>query len=223
MRAWMGPLSGVLMLLCLVIAGCEGPGFVSYVIAGPAKVDALYTLEDRPTLVIVDDPEHLLGNVNYPAVVGANTGFHLKQNEILTEPNIISQDRLSVYAAEQGDRYASMPIDQIGQQLGAEWVIHVRIKSVDIQSKNTYYEPTAKLEVKVVDARTGARLFPVSEEAGMGSSNPPGHAMTVRLKSQTIEETRRYALPMLERSLAERIGLEVAQLFYKHVPPDAKT
>ncbi len=212
----------LVMLACLAGIGCEGPAFVSYVITGPPKIEAIYTLADQPTLVIVDDPKQLLGNPNNATVVGANVGFHLKQNEVFTEAATIPQDRLSTYAAGLGDKYAATPIDRIGQELGAAQVIHVMVKSVNLQSKNTYYEPTAELEVKIIDADTGKRLFPTHDNTLPGAAVQPGHPMRVTMKSQTLDETRRHALPMLARSLSERIGLEVAQLFYKHLPPDAE-
>ncbi len=210
---------GLLLLVCLACAGCEGPGFVAYVIAGPSKVKAKYLLAPRPTLVIVDDPDNMLGDPNNPAVVGANVGFNLKENEVLLPELVVSQDHLSVLAAQMGDRYMATPIDQIGQRLKAEQVIHVRVRSTRMQSDNTYYQPTAEVEVKVIDALTGKRLFPADDSANP-KPNAPGEPMTIQLKRQTLDETRRHALPMLARSLAERVGLEVAGLFYDHVPPD---
>lgn len=211
---------GLLLLVCLACAGCEAPGFVTYVIAGPPKIKAKYVLEPRPTLVIVDDPDNMLGDPNNPAVVGANVVFNLKENEVLLPELVVSQDHLSLLAAQMGDRYMATPIDQIGQRLKAEQVIHVQVRSTRMQSDNTYYEPTAEVEVKVIDAITGKRLFPADDGSANPNSNAPGEPMTIQLKSQTLDETRRHALPMLARSLAERVGLEVAGLFYDHVSHD---
>ena len=208
----------------LPLAGCaEIPGFASYVISGTPKTKARYTLEERPTLVIVDDPNNVLGDPNFPAVIGANAGFHLKENKQLTPEQVVSQDHLSVLAANMGDRYLATPIDEIGRRLKAEQVIHVQVNAVNLQSDNTYYEPTAELEVKVIDVETGARLFPTDtpDIPGMELATKPGYRLRVEMKRQTVDETRRHAVPMLARSLAERIGLQVAQVFYDHVPPDS--
>lgn len=210
----------VMLLMCLLCAGCEGPAFVAHVIAGPPKVKAQYKLEPRPTLVIVDDPQQMLGDLNNPIVVGANVGYNLKENGVLLPEQVISQDHLSVLMAQMGERYMATPIDQIGQRLNAEQVIHVLVRSASMVSDNTYYEPTAKVEVKVIDALTGKRLFPTIGEGKNPKPNEPGELMVIRLKRQTLDETRRHALQTLTRGLAERVGLEVAGLFYDHISPD---
>ncbi len=209
-----------LVLAVLSLAGCQGPGFVSYVLTGPDKVKAAYTLELRPTLVIVDDPTNALGDRNFPAVIGANVGFNLKQNEVLTPELIVSQDRLSSLAVQMGDRYPAMPIDRIGTRLKAQQVIYVHVRSVRMQVAGAYYHPEAVVEVKVIDAQTGARLFPKAGEYQDPLTTPPGLTFAVEMKRQTLDENRRHAQSMLTRSLAERVGLEVAQVFYDHVPPD---
>lgn len=211
-----------LALACLWTAGCDAPGFFGYVVGGPPKVKARYTLEARPTLVIVDDPRNLLGDPNFPTVVGANVGFHLVRNEVLTPEQVVPQDHLSTLAAQLGDRYPATPIDQIGTRLDAEQVVHVLVRSVNLRVDNTYYHPTAAVEIKVIDAGTGARLFPGPGDQPQAQATAPGHTLNVELRRQTLDETRRYALPMLARSLSERVGLEVAQVFYDHVPPDAE-
>lgn len=212
----------ILALSCLCLAGCEGPGFVGYVIAGPPKVKAKYKLEPAATLVIVDDPQELLGDPNFPAVVGANAGFHLTQNGVLKAEQVVPQDHLSTLANQLEDRYLSTPIDQIGARLDAKQVIHVLIRSVNLKADNTYYQPVATFEVKVIDTGTGERLFPKPADQPASRATAPGYTVNVEMMSQTLDTTRRSALTMLARSLSERIGLEVAQVFYDHVPPDAE-
>ena len=212
----------ILAVSCLYLAGCAGPGFVGYVIAGPPKVKAKYTLKPAATLVIVDDPQDLLGDPNFPAVVGANTGYHLTQNDVLTTEQVVPQDHLSTLAAQLGDRYQNTPIDQIGSRLDAQQVIHVLIRSASLEADNTYYQPAATIEVKVIDTATGDRLFPQPADQPASRATAPGYTVEVQMKSQTLDTTRRGDLMILARSLSERIGLEVAQVFYTHVPPDAE-
>lgn len=213
-----GALCG-LLLLCLICAGCEAPGFIAYVVGGPPKMKARFTLEEQSTLVIVDDPSNMLGDPNNATVIAANVGFHLKENDVLLPELVVPQDHLTVLAANMGDRYLATPIDQIGRRLKADQVIHVQIREVSLQSANTYYEPSAEVEVKIIDTQTGKRLFPISEDKVPGIS-VPGETLMIEMKRQTLDETRRNAIQMMARDLAERIGLEVAGLFYDHVPPD---
>lgn len=212
----------ILMLMCIGQAGCAGPGFVGYVIAGPPKVKAKYTLKPAATLVIVDDPQQLLGDPNFPAVVGANVGYHLTQNDALTTKQLIPQDHLSTLAAQLDDRYPATPIDQIGTRLDAKQVIHVLVRSTNLEADNTYFRPVATVEVKVIDTATGDRLFPKPADQPTHRATAPGYTLNIEMKSRTLDTTRRAALTMLARELSERIGLEVAQLFYTHVPPDAE-
>ncbi len=204
----------------LFSAGCEGPGFIAHVLAGEPKVPATFILTPRPTLVIVDDPHNALGDPNYPAVVAANVGHHLKKNEVLDATQIISQDRLSSLATQMGDRYPMSPIDRIGARLNAEQVIYVYIRTVKMQVAGAYHHPVAGIEVKVIDVAEGTRLFPKAGEYDDPQTTPPGQFMSIEMNRQTIDTSRRHAGSMLARELAERVGLEVAQLFYKHVPID---
>ncbi len=212
--------SVVLLIGVLFLTGCPGPGFVAHVLTGPPKVKARYTLAPRPTLVIVDDAQNALGDPNYPAVVGANVGFHLTQNQALEPTQIVSQDHLSSLAVQLGDRYLTTPIDRIGARLKAEQVIYVRVRSVKMQIAGAYYHPVATVEVKVIDAVQGTRLFPKAGGYIDPQTTPPGLTLSIELQRQTIDPNRRHASSMLARHLAERVGLEVAQVFYDHVPPE---
>jgi hypothetical protein len=217
-----GPLAAaaVLALAVLSAAGCKGPGFLAYVIAGPKKIPARYTLEPRPTLVIVDDPSRALGDPNYATVVGANVGFHLKQNQALPETMIVSQDKLSALASELGEDYASTPVDRIGARLGADQVVYVLVRSVTMQVAPGYFKPLAVVEVKVIDTPTGRRLFPDPGVYQDPRQMPPGHTLSIEMTRQTLDPGHRQAAATLARSLSEKIGLEVAQLFYRHAPID---
>ena len=215
----------LLTLAALTAAGCEGPGFLTYVITGPGKVKARYTLGHRPTLVIVDDPNRALGDPNYATVVGANVGFQLKHNHALPEPLVVSQDRLLSLAARMGDDYATTPIDRIGARLDADQVVYILVRSVNMRIAPGYYQPAAMVEVKVIDTPTGKRLFPKpgtypSPRQTPPVQTPPGQTLSVEMKRQALDPGR-HAESILARRLAERIGLEVAQLFYDHDRPDA--
>lgn len=206
--------------MSLALAGCEGPGFVAYVLKGPDKVKALYTLTKDKTLVIVDDPSRVMGDPNLPAVIGANVGFHLDQNNVLHDGQVVPPDLLSGLAARMGDDYFATPIDQIGAKLQADQVIHVLVRSVNMRVSADYYRPSAVVEVKVVDVHGGGRLFPKASDATLWQARPPGIMLNVQLPHQTVDSGRRDTGTLVARQLAERIGLKVAQLFYNHQKQD---
>jgi len=208
------------LALSLAPAGCAGPGFISHVLKGPDQVKAIYSLPAGTTLVIVDDPDRAMNDPNLPAVIGANVGFHLDQNDALTEGRVVSPDPLSSLSARMGDDYLATPIDHIGAKLGADQVIHVLVRSISMRVTANYYRPAAVVEVKVVNAHDGARLFPKARNDNPSQARPRGMVMTVQLRHQTADVGRRDTGPLMARRLAERIGLEVAQLFYDHIQPD---
>jgi len=214
-----------LLALTLVTTGCSGGGFpggggfLAHVINGPNQVLALYALPPGKTLVIVDDTDRAMGDPNLPAVIGANVGFHLEQNDAMPDGRLVPSDRLSSLSARLGDAYLATPIDHLGAELGADHVIHVSVRSVSMRVASNYYHPSAVVEIKVVNAHDGARLFPKVRDED-AQTRPPGMVMTVQLKHQTADTGRRDTGALMSRRLAERIGLEVAQLFYDHQKPD---
>src|SRR5690606_23915575 len=75
----------VLMLLVTVagLAGCEALGLAADTIA-PPKTKAIYNLQGRLTLVLVDDPNNQLGNDALTDQIAAMIEFELKQNEVVS-------------------------------------------------------------------------------------------------------------------------------------------
>lgn len=215
-----GKVPGVCLWLLLAVvalgaSGCE----LAYLLKGPDNIKARHTLLEHKTLVIVDDPTGKLGNPNLAAVVGANVGHHLTANQALPQDAIIPQNRLTELAVSLGEDYLTTPIDRVGQRLGARQVVYVLIRSVNMRVVANYYRPTVVVEVKLIDVDTGKRLFPDPGDYPNIQATPPGMILTVQMRHRTLDEGRRDAESLLARRLAERIGLDVAQIFYDHEKP----
>lgn len=211
------------VLLAVLAQGCAGPGFLADLFKGPGKVKAQYTLPDQPTLILVDDPQHLLGGPAMPGVVANNIAYHFQQQKkpVINAP-LISQQALDTYAATHGDQFAATPIDQVGRDLGADTVLYVLVKSVEMNVAGSVYHPEAAVEVKVIDALDGQRLWPTAGKLADTSRSPPGHELVVEMPHRdTLQQapgpgTRR----LIDRELAEKIGLEVSRLFYDWKRPE---
>ena len=212
-------------LLALLAAAPLIPGCIAAdlfgALAGDRKVPARHELADRPTLVFVEDPDDALGSRSLRHVVAANVGHHLVQKKVLSaEP--VSPRRVSQLAEELGSEFDRLAIDEVGRRLGAEQVIHVLIESATLEYHAAMVlRPRARAQVRVIDAVAGRRVFPaVTGFQGPGAP-PPGEPVTVQMQHRgSPEDQRRGRDPLLHRALAERLGLQVARLFFDHRLPE---
>lgn len=211
LRTW--PAAALLLTAALASAGCEGFAFLAAL--GGETVPAMYELQDRPTLIMVEDPHNALGDASLNRLIASHADHHLRDHEVLSEP-AVPQGELAALAERLGDAYARTPIDEVGQALEAEQVIHVLIDSVSLQAAPGVYRPTVTAEVRVIDAVESRRLFPASRRVEDPDSRPPGHPIRTQLTYRTDETEARALEVSLKRALAERLGEDVAQVFYKH-------
>lgn len=209
----------ILLVAFCLLAGCEGPAFIASTLAGKDKIKAIATLPDRPTLVMVDDPHQALGNPTLAGVVAGHIAYHLRENGAITTP-FVSQIKLAEVRDRLGDEYRNTPIDQIGRLAGADQVIYVNIESAALQPAPSYYRPTALLELKVVDAVESKRLFPEPPPIIEAGAPSRGRTMEVSFRYKGLEAESAGQDAMLARKLAERVGREVARLFFDYKPDD---
>jgi hypothetical protein len=205
-----------------LLTGCAGLGYLANAATGGNKVPAKHTLKPKPTLIMVDDPDRRLAQPTMVSQIAANARFHLRQNTALTEPLLSPTDQLPRVRRDLGNDYHATPIATVGQQVGAEQVVHVLIRSVDLQYGGPVYRPQAACEVKVIETQTGKRLFPEDQSQIEGLS-PRGYVVRSKLPSRHGDDTVRGARTIMARKLARRIGRDVARLFYRHeARPTAK-
>ncbi|MEX0655427.1 MAG: hypothetical protein WD534_01860 [Phycisphaeraceae bacterium] len=201
-----------LALLALTLTGCEAFSYLSTM--GGEKVSAVYPLADRPTLVMVEDPDNALGDPTLSRVIANHVNHHLSENEAV-QSTLVSQAELVALAERLDEEYRQMPIDRVGQQLGAEQVVHVLIDRVQLTSAPGMYRPTAQVEVKVIDAAESRRLFPSANRVEDRSA-PPGHRLQTQMDYIADNGGGAGVEPAMMRALAEQVALDVAQLFYDH-------
>jgi len=194
-------------VIAIGLAGCTVGGFIAANVL-PETIDALYEPTNRKTVIVVDDPDKLLPSVPLMGVTAARVEATLKEQEVITEFVPSNQvDALRFANAE----FETWPIDRIGREVGAEQVIYIRIERFAIITTPDTTQPTATYRVRVVESKTGQRLFPVDTKAGVRK--------TTQMNFRSVRGATRGNLSLLERRLADRLGLDAAKMFYDHEPP----
>ena len=209
-----------LLALLMLMPGCIAADLFG-ALAGHRNVEARHELADRPTLVFVEDPDDALASGSLRHVVAANVAHHLVVNEVLTDEPI-SPRRLARLAEELGSGFDALAIDEVGRRLGAEQVIHVLVESASLEyHAPTVLRPRASAQVRVIDAVASRRVFPAVTGFQSPGARPSGESVSVQMEHRSAtEDQRRGRDPRLHRELAERLGLEVARLFYDHRLPE---
>lgn len=198
------------------LAGCEAFSFLSQ--AFVTKVDAKYKLADQPTLILVDDPQSLLGDPSLERVLAARVGFYLAEQGVVKE--IVSPDRVAGLATKLGPHYATAPLDQIGLAAGAKQVVNVYVEQTDFRVEEGTYRPGMRVRVKVVDAATGKRLFPAADASTSGdlTTSANGYPVASQLFYKIGIGEGTDDVTQAVKAVVERSGRDVSRLFYQYTP-----
>lgn len=205
--------SMVMVVSCAVmsqLAGCNIAGPAYAIAAGPPKKPAEYELQDRPTLVFVDDRENALSRRNLRRQIADRVSEDLMVEGVVTR-TISPRDGLAVAHAET--HHEPMAIDEIGRSVGADQVIYIEMLAFALSADGTAPVPAARCAIKVIDVQHREKLFPrpgAGDEARV--MDIPGAPVSMDLYQSNA--TRR----QIEDMLAEVVGVEIAKVFYEHAP-----
>jgi hypothetical protein len=222
------------------LPGCEFFGWIAQAIDPPIK--KLYELpEEQPILVVVDDPNQLLGSQDIATVLAARVGWEIEQNvddvPVIPQEKLdeyrkkvekaaaeapvpkMAEDKLTEYRQKQvNDAFRKVPLTKIGRELGAKKVISIYVESAELNQDPSALRPRLLTRVKVVDVDTNARVFPPLD---MPSSDDPmlanrGFAITSQFFNKSTTEENRGDTTIAMRTLAKTAGVDIAKLFYDH-------
>lgn len=215
-----------LLAISLPLTGCAGGGFLSYVFGAGEGIPPKYNLEDRDTLILVDDPDRRLGPGTMPAVVSNNIKHHLqgqrdKDDDFMPTARLVTMSDLGDLTRRHGQALDKMPIDDIGRLADVEQVIYVEVQSASIYHESRQVsKPKASVTVKVLDVVERKRLFPPPPPLQDSSHTPPGHPVSFEMRYDGVNDSGgRGGEAVLRQQLAEETGKKVAQVFYKHYKP----
>ena len=193
-------------------------GIVDEAFNGGPTTPAVYVLPDRITAVLVDDPDRTLTDPRVPRTIGAVAIHNMRFHDAPKTATLVAADQVARLEARLGDDWHTTAIDDIGRRLNAEQVVYARLTPIALDAQRGELDgiPSLRLDVKVIDAATGARVWPPDT---VGS--PDGYAVVTR---PTIAQ-RRDRLSGKETArqtldhLTEEAGLALGQLFYDWAPP----
>ncbi len=228
---------GVTLIGCtgipLSLPGCEMAavpfaGFENY------TVPAQYVLPARPTVIIVEPASRSIEDQRFARFVAARAQVQLADN-LVSPPDapaaqptathdapglsLIDAAEVVRYQDQQGAAYYAMAIDRLGRELGAEVVIYAKVANAKLNDQGAVLQPQARLMVRVVDARTGDRLWP-QQHAGM-EGDVTAWPISVGGVHQTTSagELSGTTRDRAWRDLADSAGLELSRLFYEWQRP----
>jgi hypothetical protein len=199
-----------LAAIALLLPGCNIVGPAYAIASGPPKKSAEFVLQDRPTLVFVDDRSNVLSRRNLRRQIADRASEELMLQEAVMR-TISPRDGLAVAQTETHGK--PMAIDVIGRSVGADQVIYIEMLAFALSADGTTPVPMARCAVKVIDVTNREKLFPAinsTDEARMMDIA----AGPVSMELYKTGATRR----QIEDTLAEVVGTEISRLFFDHAP-----
>ncbi len=202
----------------MVAAGCNILTPAAYLAFGQPKADARYELEDRATVVFVDDRNNAIP-VNSSRVrqqIADRVSKDLLSEKVLDQV-ISARDAMAV-ARSQDREGKLLSVEALGEAVGAKQVIYIEMMSFRGSMDNVRPQPAAACRVKVVDVAERRRLYPPPEGESAWDEimavSPP--------LSQELYRTSQ-GRRQLEQLMADLLGDRIAKMFYKHVPDEIGT
>jgi hypothetical protein len=197
----------------LACQSCNIGAPLYYILHGPQRTPALYELQDKPTVVFVDDRNNAIperADVLRRDIADL-VSVELMKKKILTN-TIRPADAMKV--ARQNDRYNSvMSIGDIAAAVGAEQIIYVEMLVFRTSEDGYSPRPVSAANVKVLDVASQMQVFP----AATSDAESDGHLVQVVMSPISGEyySQGREMFPIYEM-LAEEVGTKIAKVFYEH-------
>ena len=141
-------LMSLLILSATVLSSCNILTPIAIIFAPDPKVEAEYELQDRPTVVFVDDRQSLVTPTSLRRIIADRVSQDLMVKEILTT-TISTTDAEAI--ARQGDTSGNpMPIDAIGRSVGAEQVIYIEVLEFKDRTDRFTPQPRSTCRIRVI-------------------------------------------------------------------------
>lgn len=202
------PLAAVALVGSLALCGCNIVAPAFYLIHGPEKTPAAYTLDrKRTTIIFVDDQNSILKRRNLRLEIASSATETIQREKLVDD---MLDGRAAIIAATRDRDGEPMSVTEIGRATKADIVIHVIVDGFTLSVDGVAYTPAASVRVKIIDAKEDNRLWP---PAALDKGAP----VNVNLfeKAQNPPTTSG-AIAQAENELASEIGKAVAELFYEH-------
>lgn len=188
--------------------GCNILGPVVAVVSGPATRSAAYELDPSLNYVIfIDDLRSNLPKRSLRDIIALTAEENILAEGLLSPDNLISATAARRAASSETNEN-KMPIVEIGKRVGADVVIYLTIDGFLLSRDGASAMPTALSRLKILDVHENRRLWPPNEE---------GYSVIVQPQREMGDLPKDLAgRNAMEVALAKRLGLALAQTFYKH-------
>lgn len=206
-------IASILLAVLLASGGCNVASAVAYATTPNPVQEAEYELQDKPTVIFVDDRRNQVNPVRFRRTIADVLSEDLLEEELVSD---VISPRDATAAARQLDR-GSRPasVVRVGELVGAEQVIYVEMLNFSLSRDGFSPDPFANCNVRVIDVGGKKRMFPPLEKGDSKS-----FLLQVSLpaeKSQGLTDSR--VRQFLGESLAKETGHRISQLFYDHEIP----
>ena len=168
----------------------------------------LYSIPKHKTILVM--PDDYYSRLQFDSTRGALSN---ELNKLLMENNVtgstIPFNKLQEAEGTQG--FGKLTVDQVGRQVGADVVINVLFDRMSLRDDNQsdLWHGQLALRVKVVDAKTGLRLWPKDRVDGW-----PIETVDIAPSSTAAD----YG-PILTQELVVEAAKRIAYLFCDHPSP----
>jgi hypothetical protein len=195
------------LLLALTSGGCNVIGYAAQTVAGSDKVDAVYALPKRSTVVVAEKYSNPSEAVFDDEPLASFVSDELRAHNAAV--TLVPPER--VYTMRKGsgvEKWRAMTIDAVGRAVGAEQVLYVNIKSLSVQVApgSEMMKGQSDVRVWLVDSASGATVWPADASDGW----PVGTQTTMYRREEGATESS--VRTDLLRQTADRI----AKLFYSY-------
>lgn len=192
-------------LSTLLLIGCNVVTPVYFAVAGPGKVKKTATLDaELRHIIFVDDPSNKVSSRRLRSTI-----VDTAQDAMLAKGVVKDMiDGRSAYAAVSKERYGEpLSIVEIGESVGADVVIYALLTEFSLGAEVGTYRPSAVMQVKILDVRTGERVWPANETGA--------YPLRVTLPQEPgLAPSTTTELYKAQEALAAQAGTALAQMFY---------
>lgn len=189
----------------MLLVGCNVVTPVYFAVAGPGKVKKSATLDaELKHVIFVDDPANKVSSRRLRSTI-----VDTAQSALLAKGTVKEMiDGRSAYAAVSKERYGEpLSIVEIGESVGADVVIYALLTEFSLGAEVGTYRPSATLQVKIMDVRTGERIWPATDAGAyplhVSLPQKPGLAPSTTAELYAAQE-----------ELAAQAGNALAEMFY---------
>jgi hypothetical protein len=196
----------------LVAQGCNMAVPALYVVQGPPKRPAMYTLPaDKKVVVFVDDRQNVIARLQLRAMLGDDVSNELRRLKLVND--VVSGRELIAYVRRVETSAKRVSIEELGEAVQADIVVYVEMESFALSPDGATPKPVSSAYVKVVDVKAKERLFPPT------GGDPKGQPVSGELDEQMPDAFRTSAQRRrMEDLLAKKLADSIAKLFYEYEP-----